>query len=104
MKLLALRLFLIIIIFIFTFLTNVFAVGLMDNAQQLLNDVYGRLVAFSTAAAGIGVGTGVFMRKFSFGKQHQIELGGKIIKDSIIGWCVLNGLALIFGFLTPYLK
>ena len=104
MKPYVLRLFLIIIIFIFTFSTTVFANGLMENAQQLLNDVYGRLVAFSTAAAGIGVATGVFMRKFSFGKQHQIELGGKIIKDSIIGWCVLNGLALIFGFLTPYLK
>jgi hypothetical protein len=76
----------------------------MENAQQLLNDVYGRLVAFSTAAAGIGVATGVFMRKFSLGKQHQIELGGKIIKDSIIGWAVLNGLSLILAFLTPYLK
>jgi len=59
MKLFVLRLFLIIIILIFTFSTTVFAGGLMDNAQQLLNDVYGRLVAFSTAAAGIGVGTGL---------------------------------------------
>lgn len=93
-----------IMVVLLSFTQPVYAAGLMDNAQQLLNDVYGRLVAFSTAAAGIGVATGVFMRKFSLGKQHQIELGGKIIKDSIIGWAVLNGLALILNFLTPYLK
>lgn len=104
MKRFLLRLFPIIFILIFTFSATVSAAGLMDNAQQLLNDIYGWLVAFSTAAAGIGVATGVFMRKFSLGKQHQIELGGKIIKDSIMGWAVLNGLSLILTFLTPYLK
>ncbi len=87
------------------FSITAFAAGdLMGNAQKLLNDIYGKFVAFSTAAAGIGVGTGVFMRKFSMGKQHQIELGGKIIKDSIIGWAVINGFGLILAFLTPYLQ
>lgn len=98
------RISLLILLLLFSLSAPVFAGDLMSNAQQLLNDVFGKMVAFSTAAAGIGVATGVFMRKFSLGKQHQIELGGKIIKDSIIGWCVLNGLTLILSFLTPYLK
>ncbi|NJD01821.1 MAG: hypothetical protein FIA99_04325 [Ruminiclostridium sp.] len=105
MKQFILRLFPIVIIFLFVFSTQAFAAGdLMSNAQRLLNDVYGKFVAFSTAGAGIGVGTGVFMRKFSMGKQHTIELGGKIIKDSIIGWGVLNGLGLILNFIAPYLQ
>jgi hypothetical protein len=75
---------------------------LFGNAQNLLNDVYARFVGFSTAAAGIGVGTGVFMRKFSLGKQHQIELGGRIIKDSLVGWGVLNGLGLVINYISNY--
>lgn len=95
----------VVIILLFAFSSQAFAAGdLMGNAQKLLNDVYGKFVAFSTAGAGIGVGTGVFMRKFSMGKQHTIELGGKIIKDSIIGWMVLNGLGLILSFIAPYLQ
>lgn len=66
--------------------------------------MYGKFVSLSTARAGIGVGTVVFMRKFSMGKQHQTELCGRIIKNSIIGWSVLNGLGLILNFLAPYLQ
>jgi hypothetical protein len=99
-----LRICILTLAFFLLFCSNAYADGdLMTNAQRLLNDIYGKLVAFSTAAAGIGVGVGVFMRKFSMGKQHQIELGGRIIKDSIIGWCVLNGLSLILSFLGGYL-
>lgn len=97
-------LILVIAVFLFTS-TNAYAAGnLFDNAQSLLNDVYAKFVGFSTAAAGIGVGTGVFMRKFSLGKQHQIELGGKIIKDSIIGWGVLNSVGLILSYISNYTK
>lgn len=84
--------------------TNAYAGDLFSNAQSLLNDVYAKFVGFSTAAAGIGVGTGVFMRKFSLGKQHQIELGGKIIKDSIMGWAVLNSVGLILSYISNYTK
>lgn len=100
-----LRVFIIAIVVFLSASTNAFAAGdLFSNAQSLLNDVYAKFVGFSTAAAGIGVGTGVFMRKFSLGKQHQIELGGKIIKDSIIGWGVLNSVGLILSYISNYTK
>ena len=85
--------------------TNVaFAGDLFGNAGQLLNDVYGKFVAMSTAAAGVGVGTGVFMKKLSLGKQDKIELGNKVVKDSIIGWATLNALGLILNFASNYTK
>lgn len=104
MKKTILRIMIVVFILLLPLCNTVFAGDLMGNAQRLLNDVYGKFIAFSTAGAGIGVGTGVFMRKFSMGKQQQIELGGKIIKDSIIGWAVLNGLTLILTFLMSYLQ
>jgi hypothetical protein len=85
--------------------TNVtFAGDLFGNASQLLSDVYGKFVAMSTAAAGVGVGTGVFMKKLSLGKQDRIELGNKVVKDSIIGWATLNALGLILNFASNYTK
>lgn len=82
----------------------VFAGSLFDNADKLLNDVYLKFVGMSTAAAGVGVGTGVFMRKLSLGKQDKIELGNKVIKDSIIGWIILNSLGIILSFAANYTK
>ena len=85
--------------------TNVaFAGDLFGNASQLLNDVYLKFVGMSTAAAGVGVGTGVFMKKLSLGKQDKIELGNKVTKDSIIGWATLNALGIILNFASNYTK
>jgi hypothetical protein len=85
--------------------TNVvFAGDLFGNASQLLNDVYLKFVGMSTAAAGVGVGTGVFMKKLSLGKQDKIELGNKVTKDSIIGWVTLNALGIILNFASNYTK
>lgn len=60
--------------------TNVACAGdLFGNASQLLNDVYLKFVGMSTAAAGVGVGTGVFMKKLSFGKEGNSYMRQRII-------------------------
>ena len=85
--------------------TNVaYAGDLFGNAEKLLNDIYLKFVGMSTAAAGVGVGTGVFMKKLSMGKQDKIELGNKVTKDSIIGWATLNALGIILNFASTYTK
>lgn len=85
--------------------TNVaFAGDLFTNADKLLNDIYLKFVGMSTAAAGVGVGTGVFMKKLSFGKQDRIEVGNKVVKDSLIGWATLNALGIILNFASYYTK
>lgn len=87
------------------FTNSVFAAGdLFGNADKLLNDIYLKFVGMSTAAAGVGVGTGVFMKKLSLGKQDKIELGNKVAKDSIIGWVTLNALGIILNFASNYTK
>jgi len=81
-----------------------YAGDLFGNADKLLNDIYLKFVGMSTAAAGVGVGTGVFMKKLSLGKQEKIEVGNKVIKDSIIGWITLNALEIILSFAANYTK
>ena len=76
--------------------------NVFDKAAELVDNVKGQLIALSAGAAGIGVGTGVFMKKLSMGKQDKIELGNKIIKDSVIGWAILNSITYILSFLAKY--
>lgn len=82
----------------------VFAGNLWENANRLINDIQGKLLGFSTAAACIGVTTGALMKKFSMGKQDKVELGGKVMKDSIWGWAAANGATLVLNYLTDFMK
>ena len=91
-------------IYFYSLAMPTFAGSLLGNATQMVNDIKGEIMGMSTAALGIGVGTGVFMQKFSMGKQDKIELGGKIRNTSIGGWTVLNGITLLTSFISGYLK
>ncbi len=76
--------------------------NIFDAATGMINDVKGQMIAISGALAAVGVGTGVFMKKLSMGKQDKIELGNKIIKDSIVGWFVLNSITYILAYLSNF--
>jgi hypothetical protein len=100
------------VVFLSAYISGIFLVScniayagdLFTNADKLLNDIYLKFVGMSTAAAGVGVGTGVFMKKLSLGKQDRIELGNKVVKDSIIGWGTLNAIGIILNFISNYTK
>ena len=66
-----------------------------EEAESILNEVQGWIFRLSTFAVIIAVGSGVFIKKFSMGKQDKIELGNKLIRDSIVGFIVLNSMPVI---------
>jgi len=99
-----LQIVVVIIIMIMTSTVSYAAGDAFTKGEQLIKDVYAWFLKASTAAAGVGVGTGAFMKKFSRGKQQMAELGGKVQKDSIISWAALNGLGLIITTITPYIS
>jgi len=78
--------------------------NIFDVASNLLSDVQSKFIALSTAAAVIAVAIGAFMKKFSMGKQDKMELGGKIQRDAIIGWFVLNAMGFILSYLSGFLS
>ncbi|MBP5427259.1 MAG: hypothetical protein J6Y29_05160 [Clostridiales bacterium] len=77
--------------------------NIFDGFQQMLDAVKGKILGFSTAAVVIGVGVGAMMKKFSMGKQDKIEMGNKLMKDSIIAFVILNATPRILNFVTSYL-
>lgn len=83
----------------------VFAQGdttLWDNVNDMIESVQLQLVGMSTAAAGVGVGIGVFMKKFSMGKQDRIEMGNKIIRDTLIGFGLINAVPIILNWIRGF--
>ena len=79
-----------------------------DGIEATIDDgmakIQGLMFKFSTGAVVIAVGCGVFIKKFSMGKQDKIELGNKLIRDSIIGFIVLNAMPIIATTIQNFLK
>lgn len=55
------------------------------------------LLKLATPAAAVAVGTGVFMKKFSFGDEERIRLGKKIIKGSLFSYAFILAIDLILS-------
>jgi len=75
--------------------------GTIDDGMA---KIQGLMFKFSAGAVVIAVGCGVFIKKFSMGKQDKIELGNKLIRDSIIGFIVLNAMPIIATTVQNFLK
>ena len=55
------------------------------------------ILKFSSPAAAVAVGTGVFMRKFSFGDEEKIRTGKKLIKGSLFSYGFILAIDLILS-------
>ena len=55
------------------------------------------ILKISTPAAAVAVGSGVFMRKFSFGDEEKIRTGKKIIKGSLFSYAFILAIDLILS-------
>lgn len=77
---------------------------LFGRAQYILDQVKKGLLGLSAGAVTIAVACGVFMKKFSMGKQDKIEVGNKLIRDSIVGFVVLNSMTYITSFIMTMSK
>lgn len=55
------------------------------------------LLKIATPAAAVAVGTGVFMRKFSFGDEEKIRTGKKLIKGSLFSYAFILAIDLILS-------
>ena len=55
------------------------------------------LLKLATPAAAVAVGTGVFMKKFSFGDDESMRLGKKLIKNSLFSYGFILALDLILA-------
>lgn len=55
------------------------------------------LLKIATPAAAVAVGTGLFMKKFSFGDEERIRMGKKLVRSSLFSYGFLLAVDLILS-------
>ena len=85
--------------FIFTFATFSLAADpqIINKLNSAFENIEGWLLKLATPAAAVAVGTGVFLKKFSFGDEEKIRTGKKIIKGSLFSYAFILAIDLILS-------
>lgn len=91
--------FLFTLIFLFIFNSNSFASTpkLINKLEDAFNNIESWILKLSTPAAAVAVGTGIFMKKFSFGDEERIRTGKKIIRNSLFSYAFILAIDLILS-------
>lgn len=96
----------IIILLFFILLFNIFNISycFFDSTPKIvtkLNDAFTKieewLLKLATPAATVAVGTGVFMKKFSFGDEERIRIAKKLIRSSLFSYGFILAIDLILS-------
>ncbi len=94
--------FTILLFFIIIFVFNCFSLAasepkIVSKINSAFEDIEKWLLKLSTPAAAVAVGTGVFMKKFSFGDEERIRTGKKIIRGSLFSYGFILAIDLILS-------
>lgn len=91
--------FILFIIIYFSFSNISYAAypGLITTLMNAFEKIETWLIKLATPAAAVAVGTGVFMKKFSFGDEEKIRTGKNIIRGSLFSYAFILLLDLILS-------
>ena len=98
--------FIFFIVFYFSFSTISYCAypKLVSTIMNAFKDIESWLMKLATPAAAVAVGTGVFMKKFSFGDEEKIRIGKNIIRGSLFSYAFILVLDLILSAIEALLK
>ena len=94
-------LFSIILFFIFlvVFSSNSFSAypKLITKLSNAFETIKTWLIKISTPAAAVAVGSGIFIKKFSFGDEERIRIGKKVIRGSLFSYAFILAIDLVLS-------
>lgn len=70
---------------------------LVNTITNAFETIESWLLRISTPAAAIAVGSGVFMKKFSFGDEERIRTGKRVIRSSLFSYAFILCIDLILS-------
>ena len=99
MRLKILYLFIISFFIISFFSTTCYAATpkLVTKLDKAFENIQTWIINLSTPAAAVAVGTGVFMKKFSFGDEEKIRTAKKLIRGSLFSYGFILAIDLILS-------
>ena len=89
--------FFIIFYFNLSTISNAAYPALISTIFNAFDKIKSWLIRLATPAAAVAVGTGLFMRKFSFGDEEKIRTGKNLVKGSIFSYAFILLLDLILS-------
>ena len=91
--------FLLIIILIIFSCSSSFAADpkIVTKIKKGFESIEEWIIKISTPAAAVAVGTGVFMKKFSFGDEEKIRTGKRLIRGSLFSYAFILAIDLILS-------
>ncbi len=88
------------LIFLISFSSFSYALGdpqIVGKINSAFESIEKWLLKIATPAAAVAVGTGVFMKKFSFGDEEKVRTGNKLIKGSLFSYAFILAIDLILS-------
>lgn len=107
------KFFYLLFIFIFSFIlifsisNFCFAWGdpeIVNKINSAFETIESWLLKIATPAAAVAVGSGIFMKKFSFGDEEKIRTGKKIIKGSLFSYAFILAIDLILSAIKSLIE
>ena len=97
---------LLFIFFYFIFSKEVFAAEpkLITTLTGAFEKIEKYIVKISTPAAAVAVGSGVLMKKFSFGDEEKIRTSKKIIRGSLFSYGFILVIDLVLSLMETLLR
>lgn len=87
-------------IFLILFSSFSFALGdpqIVSKINSAFESIEKWLLKIATPAAAVAVGTGIFMKKFSFGDEEKVRTGNKLVKGSLFSYAFILAIDLILS-------
>lgn len=99
MKYKKLIIFIIVFVAIILASSNCYAADpkLVTTIKKAFESIESWLLKIATPAAAVAVGTGIFMKKFSFGDEEKIRTGKRIIRGSLFSYAFILAIDLILS-------
>ena len=76
---------------------------LVSKMEDAFRDIASWIIKLSTPAAAVAVGTGIFMKKFSFGDEERIRMGKKVIRTSLFSYAFILAIDLILAAIKSFI-
>ena len=77
---------------------------LISTLNSAFEKIESWILKLSTPAAAISIGTGVLMKKFSFGDEERIRTGKKLIRGSLFSYGFILCIDLILSTINTLLN
>lgn len=95
--------FCLITMFVLMMTTSVFAEDIWSKAEEIMKDVYTKVLAISTAAGVVTASIALLLMNFSKSGK-TVDESRAWLKRIAITWAILNSLGFIISYFSPLLS